>query len=288
MNKTMKVREAARISAPKMGEFVDASDARRKTILRDQKFWTSGKRLVYHDAELVMRAALFSSDVSALLSVGAKGLKGKTVTSEPARIARDCSIEAITRFRALYGTLDLTGVETLMSPVAGYHLAIEDVDVSVRPLVRLKRENAAGVQYGGLLLVLRKEEGLSDSAGKCVAELQRLALVDAFPAGSKIDRSLCIVLDVFHGSVWTAPKHGRKLMKEVRDVCWTIARLWPSSRWVKQRRSYEVAGSDGRVTIPRTVLSCARYGWSSPTSSEAQVDCRMGSRTRGRELSRTG
>jgi hypothetical protein len=233
MHDRMKVREAARISAPKVGEFVDASDARRKTILKDQKFWTGGKRLVYHDFESVVRGALFSSDVASLLSVGAKGLKGKAVTNEPARIARDCSVEAIMRFVPLYRSLDLRGVETLVSPIAGYHLAIEDVDVSVRPIVRLRRNTPDGARYGGLLLVLRKEEGLSDHAGRCVAELQRLTLVDSLPDGAKIDLSLCIVVDVFHGSVWTAPARGTKLMKEVHDVCWTIARLWPFIEWGK-------------------------------------------------------
>lgn len=227
MRKAMKVREEARMSVPKIGEFMDASEARRKTILKNQKFWTGGQRMVYHDAGLLIRSALLSTDAVRRLRVGASGLKGKLVANEPARIARDCSIEAITHFAALHGKLDLTGIEMMISPIAGYHQAIEGVDVSVRPLVRLKRVTSEGTSYGALLVVLRKEEGLTDHAGIAVAELLRLSLPQAFPAGAKIDRSLCIVVDVFHESVWTAPKRGTKLMKEVREVCWTIAHLWP-------------------------------------------------------------
>ena len=157
------------MSVPKIGEFMDASEARRKTILKNQKFWTGGQRMMYHDSDLLIRSALLSTDAVRRLRVGASGLKGKLVTKDTARIARDCSVEAINHFAALHSKLDLAGVDMLMSPIAGYHQAVEGVDVSVRPLVRLKRTTPEGTSYGALLVVMRKEEGLTDHAGRTVA-----------------------------------------------------------------------------------------------------------------------
>lgn len=222
-----RVRVNPRISAPKMGEYLAASAARRERILMDQKFPPTFKQARYRDAEAAMRGALLSdTDTARRLEEHAERIARLPATTTFEESARDCSVLALRRFARMVDELPTAGAN--FSPVSqeALVLRLEGVAVSVFPLVTSRRVVRGRVRTGAILAVMRKTEPVGDIAGKAIAELLRRALTqsgyeDVHPAD-------CIVVDVFQGEHFTAPVRGERILSDIRSACREIAVRWPA------------------------------------------------------------
>lgn len=83
------------------------------------------------------------------------------------------------------------------------------------------------MKMGALLVINRKERALPQDAGVLVAHLLARALVAEGIAGpEEVDPELCIVIDVFHGGVFRAPKRASRTLRDVSSACREIVARW--------------------------------------------------------------
>jgi hypothetical protein len=216
------------MSAPKMGEYLGASAARRERILLDQKFPPTFKCARYRDAEVALRSALLDGgDVSVRLGELANRLRETITTSEYRDVAKRCSVQALLRFARLFSRLPTRDAEFFLPGSTNAVLDVEGVAISVYPLVLSRRIVRRQMRLGAVLGVFQKTQPLSDRSAQAVAELLRLAISES--GLPDVHPSDCLVVDIFRGSIHAASTRGQKrLLSEVESACREIAVRWSS------------------------------------------------------------
>jgi hypothetical protein len=220
------------MSAPKLGEYLQAGARRRETILTDQKFTPRFKQVFYKEATVAIRRAIVrGQNVESELLEEARRLDAAPATSEyEARAHRGCA-SAVRRFAKLWPTLKLDTASASILASGGVKLSIEGVTVSVMPLVALERVSAKKVQQSGAMLLVFNQTTdlqLQPSSAKALAELLRSAMVAA--GFANVRPELCVVIDVFAGTVATAPTGGQRIANEIASACREISMRWPALR----------------------------------------------------------
>jgi hypothetical protein len=230
MHETMRVREKPRMSVAKMGEYGDTSAAaERERIIRDQKYQSAFVVTRYHDTDDVVRRALLSGeDVRAHCNDGALKVAAKATGTDWSMENRELNLQAIEKFTKLYSDLGISKAKALAISNTTLSERLEGVRVTSRPLVLLREETRAGRRMGALLVFTRKGKRLSDRAGTEIAMLMARAMtVSGLIAADQLERRLCIVVDVFHDLIYTAPASTKMRMDNVRSSCREINARWP-------------------------------------------------------------
>jgi hypothetical protein len=225
-----RVRQHPRMSAPKMGEYLDAGAPRRERILQDQKFPPTVQTVPYRDAtDVCQRAVLRGGDVASSLLGAANALRGKPCTTQFEATSLACSLAGIEKFAALFPKLGLNGVTGTYAGPRGLAQSIQGVGISAYPLAVLRHEARGQERTGALLLVFRKEKPLTKKAGTAAADLLRGAVAQSgLVHRLTVKPELCIVVDVFHGAVHHAPRSRARLSNEIESACREIAIRWPT------------------------------------------------------------
>ena len=224
------MRAQPRMSAAKMGEYLDANAHRRERILRDQKFPPAYKTVRYENARRAIQVALTEGgDVGARLTDFVRRAEGQLAGTAYQADSNRCCADAVRRFGALVDSLALDGVVATRPSNASLLIQVEAVDVSVAPAVLLQRTGRdRGLHAGALIPVFRKEQPLGTRGGRAVAELLRRALVEC--GYRPVNAELCVVVDVFSGEVTRASKRYQRITDEIAAACREIAVRWPSLR----------------------------------------------------------
>ena len=230
MDRPQKVRLKPRISAAKFGDYLDAKSATaREKILYDQKFPRTPVVARYREAEDAIRAALLSAgDTAELLNKAVEGLSGQPAKSEWHADARSLCGRAMHLFSKVAPSIESGKVTFAPPPSGGYLLRVRGVTISVFPLVRISRRSKDGIGRGLLLAVMRKDDPVTDRAGRAVAELLRIALDSS--GETSVDPRLCLVVDVFRGVIHRPSKGGKRTQDEIVSTCREIAAIWDSIR----------------------------------------------------------
>lgn len=222
-----KIREHPRMSAPKLGEYLDVKNAhRRERIIHDQKFPANFIVARYSDAENAARGALLrGDDVHAYLAHTAKALSARTSVNKHRDDSRRNCVEAIGAFGLMWESLALHGVERLAA-AGQFMILVDGVELTARPTVLLRCALPNGrVEHGALQLVFRKDAALDKHGGQAAALVLRRALLRA---GHDVASKLCIIADVFAGQYYVAPTTSKRLTDEIGAACREIAVRWPA------------------------------------------------------------
>lgn len=222
----VRVREEPRISAPKLGEYLDVRSAnRRERIIHDQKFPADYIVARYQDAQNAIRVALLSDDVERRLTEQEKAIAGRFAANKYRADSRRCCIEAVAAFRLVCSILPLDGVARTLTGRSDLTVLVETVKVSANPIVLLERTHRSGrVERGAVQVVFRKESPLESHGGQAAAEILRRALIEN--GVTDVTGKLCIVVDAFAERYFTAPLRQSRLMGEIESACREIAIRW--------------------------------------------------------------
>lgn len=227
MPQERRVRENPRISAPKLGEYLYAAAGRRERLLVDQKFPPTFKTARYADAENAIRASLFSgTNVVERLAEAAMTVNALVTTTEWSTIGKRCCVQAIRGFERVVMELPTAGSQFSLPDRAGMTLRVEEVAISVHPLVLSRREVRGRVREGAILAVFQKNDPLGERAGRAVAELLRRALVQT--GQSNVHPTDCVVVDVFSGEIFTSAPQSQRVFANITSACREIAVRWPT------------------------------------------------------------
>lgn len=221
-------RRTPRISVNKLGEYLTATPARRKRIIRDQKYPPPYQVTRYRDAERAIVEFFAVGQDARILNEYRRRLAAATPESEFEANKVQLCVEAIDSFEDALDVLDLDGVAAVAGRPDPEHLEFAGVGVSVRPEVVLTGKDRAGPRAGCLKLYFAKNGPLDDRAGPYVSTVLAEFAEKHLDAKGRIDGRLVLTLDVFAGRVFAAPRARTRRLDDVTAACEEIAARWAS------------------------------------------------------------
>lgn len=219
------------MSANQLAEYTLASPTRRQTIIRNAK---------YAPTFLVIRYAAAKSAICSYLSDDTRSPHPLALAEQEqieqskgsgtpyAKNDAALSAEAIKNFRSMIGPNYLKGLTFTNNTNHLPRLPISGVDVSVN--IDLVARNQAKGLVGGVLLQTSKavaSKGWREDHSKCVSSLVWMVANEHLQALGKIDRKLCMSIDVFARKTTSAPNHYKRILNNIEASCTEIAMFWP-------------------------------------------------------------
>lgn len=222
-------RSGARISVNQMGEYLSATPARRRSIVRDQKVPRQVMVAWYASARQTIAEAIASGnpDGEALWSTAVQ-LYNKNDGSDFEKQLAGGSADAIGGFINMLDKLSLDGMSLELGDPAAPKLEISGVEISVRPEVIIKTIDKRGAPVvGAIKLYFAKNDPLSPDTGAYISTLVHKHGMDYLASPSAaVSNNHCWVIDVFAGNIHVAPSAFKKRMSDVAAACEEIKLWW--------------------------------------------------------------
>lgn len=223
-----KIRIEPRISVSKLAEYMVATPARRRSIIRDQKHpltFVAGRYSEVYKA--VAECLRRGYDVTPVHQAIERLYKAIPKTNWQAQ-DQQLSAEALEAFLTFVDEVDFGSLVVTRSGDNAPLMRVAGVDVSVRPELQLRTGDSSALA-GAVKLYLSKlfpfDEKASEYAGTVVHQYAHEVLGSA---AAKIDPKNCYVIDIFARRVHVAPRTFKQRRKDVEAACEEIAQRWPS------------------------------------------------------------
>jgi hypothetical protein len=218
-----------RISVGKLAEYLEAPPARRRRILKDQKYPPQFQTTWYNDC--FDTAVAFCADPdhrSDFLKQAIADLTKKPALNENQLIVRANNIEALQHLTNCRAKLFVPGsIFSKLHENSGYIL-VGEVNVSVRPELQLLVESEGCIRSGLLKLYINKTHALTEETGKYAASVVHQYGCSRKRTGQDVETKYCYVLDVFRERLHMAPRHFKQRWIQIEAACHEIASQWPS------------------------------------------------------------
>lgn len=228
MTTSAPARATPRISVTKLGEYTDATAARRRAIVRDQREPRTFIVIRYEQARppLVDYFVGGATDPDPIIDqVGALGSAQGTSDFQTQDL--QLSAEALEAFLDVSDDFDLEGLAAVAGPNTPPRLSISGVDVSVRPDVVLRGTYRGKSVVGALKFHFSKTGLLSEDAGLNIATvLHHYAETHLVAPGETASARHCAVLDVFAKRWYRAPTAYRMRRQTIAAACQEVALWW--------------------------------------------------------------
>ena len=218
----MAIRPHPQISLLSLAEYLEASAARRRVIINNHAEPPEEIVPQYRRARPAGRRFLLSGgEDPGIIKRAIESIERTDPTSDWHERDLANSAEALKRLLALDG-INL-GERVLQTRHHG-RMKLGGVRISVRPTVAVYR----GGQVGAVKLFFRKGRSLSEEEAKHAATLLRVYVEERMERlPQTVDPRLCQIVDVWQGSVHSAPKAFKRRMRNALASCQEIALMWP-------------------------------------------------------------
>lgn len=227
--KAPKTHESPRISLNKLGEYLQATPTRRKSIVRDQKKPPG--------AGIVTRYGPVTVALREYFKIGDKDLLtdtiGKLMTDQSGsdwqREDRQLSARALERVVEMLDQVDLTGAKVVPFPSkAESALLVGGVKVSVRPDFLVVLGDDPNVAIGALKLSHNKQNALDKLGCEYIAIMLARFVAQTFP-NARVNLKRCLSLATPLKVVATAPKSYKAKSEAIDAACEEIAGRWKAA-----------------------------------------------------------
>lgn len=223
------VHMAPRISVNKLGEYLTAGPTRRRSIIYNQKYPRNYIVRRYHKAR---------TGIANYLKSGAENLEViegvvshlSTLTPQTDFEAQDTnlSLQALDAFKGMADQFNLSGLHLCRETGPRRMLNIAGVAVSIRPDILVRGYTPRGKSFVGAIKVhISKGYALNPTAGEYVSTLLRRYLEESpWSEYTMVQPQFCMVIDVFAGEVYRAPKHFIRRLGHISAACEEIQMRW--------------------------------------------------------------
>lgn len=231
------VRQEPRLSANKLAEYIVASPARQRAILKDAKFPQTILTVPYERARKSIPHAFTKQNLNipSLIrraeEIEQENERNKDRISEWRKNSNINNVEALKHIAKT--AHELSWDEANIFPIKLLPLKIAGVTISIRPEVVFSFDHNGIKKVGGIILNSTKGKGQSlarsngeHCAGNYLSTLLFQALLqlkNRVPLNTK-----CYALDVFREAVYTAPANFSRLNKNIEAACEMVASRWPT------------------------------------------------------------
>ncbi len=223
-----RIRNDARISINKLGEYLVAKPSRRQTIIRDQKRPKDFVVARYTDAERAIQDYITDGSPDTVqLKRAIRSLKLSECETKWQQDTADLCAKALFAFMSIADEVSTNGFTPIKGDDSPEKMLISDVKISVRPEILLRDQDDLSV-VGGIKLYIVKNNPLTDEAGSFVSTLLYRYIAEVISSEAAVHNKNCFVVDVFAGKVFQAPNTYKRNMNNIAAACAEISARWRS------------------------------------------------------------
>lgn len=233
MNKAEKTHIAvpeAEISVRYLADYMAASERRRRSIIEGCKYRPLARLLQHKEAQITISSALQSGtpDPKAL-EKKADFIRNKLATGDFDALTNEANADYVERFSEVVASIKLPTAEIL--PGKAFPVVkIQGVKVRFSPHLILRRVDKSNKQRtGAFMLRYAKGKDLDPEVGGYQSAAAFGLLKDHFgEEGAEVDKCICVTLDAFSGTLYSAPGGAVSMFANMKAACQTIAERWPN------------------------------------------------------------
>jgi hypothetical protein len=219
-------RRDPRISLNQLTEYLVATPARKRTILRQQKYPSAYQTIYYQEAQDTIQRFI-TEDLSneEILLSAIDDICSRSFTGSYEKNKNASNAEALESFYDFYKNINLLNFRPLVAPDDQPKILVGNVNLSVRPEILLS--DGEGKVAGAIKLYFskRSEAYLDDRSGKYPSAILYEYLRRQNPDCKPLQKA-CIVIDVFNKRQFSAPKSYTRALRDIEVTCEDIAILW--------------------------------------------------------------
>jgi hypothetical protein len=219
-----KTRAEPRISVNKLAEYMVATPARRRGIIRGQKVRRDVVVARYLEVYAGIADCLLDREKIHEVYRRIDRLYRTTPKSAWELQNNQLSAEALEVFASFVDEIDLSAYEVFRPAKTMPLMPLAGVGVSVRPTVLLRRAGADHV-VGAVHIALSKLLPFAVESGAYAATIVH-QYVESVLAETKVDPTDSFVVDVFARKVYVGPRSYKKRRKDLEAACEEIAQRW--------------------------------------------------------------
>ena len=221
-------RTTPRISVNKLGEYLVAKAGRRRRILEDAKrppdFIAPRYRDFYETAPRFLASSPLDDNI---VASAIDSIHSRPVGSEWDEQNKILNTDLLTNLLDIPDLLDMERYTVTELPDASARMTIGEVEVSVRPEVRLRITQRGRELGGAIKLYTPKSFPLNQESGDYIATLVHRYSAQNDIGDHEVDYRHCYVVDVPSREVFTAPRSYSRRMSDIEAACLEIAAVWP-------------------------------------------------------------
>lgn len=218
-----------RISINKLTDYLVASAANRRRILREQKYPDTFRVNYYEPAHTAMCDFLSApSRDEGAITREIDRLYTLTPTSDAEETRLRSNAEALERFLDSHEKINFQGLELRRESNDCPKLISANVEISVRPELLAAGNHRNERVCGGLKIYFSKGGRLDETTSKYTAAvLYRYFQAHRSDLGI-VKKAFCLVYDVFGESVFLPPSSTSRRFEDIDAACAEIALAWPT------------------------------------------------------------
>lgn len=217
------------ISVNKLGEYIFATQAKKRSILKTMKFPSTFKLARYPEPQsaFINYMADEKHDIS-IFEKKKNQVASKQNTSDWVKGNKECCLQALNHLIDCAGALLVPYMKYIADrglPPEKQHASNYNVMIHIKPEVILLDAKTKEIK-GAIKLIFSKTRKIELQEGAVIAAGLQQHLETLYKI--KLKPENCLVLDVFHDRKFTAPKFLQPSKMQMKMACREILELWPT------------------------------------------------------------
>lgn len=220
----------AEITVRYLADYMAASERRRRSIIEGCKYRPLARLLQHKEAQITISNAIQSGSPDRnALEKKADFIRNKLATGDFEALMNEANADYVERFSEVVASIKLPDAEILPGKVFP-PTKIHGVKVRFSPHLILRRLDKTNKQRSGaFMLRYAKGKALDSEIGGYQSAAAFGLLKESFvEEGAEADKSICVTLDAFSGTVFPAPGNAVTMFANMKAACQTIAERWPN------------------------------------------------------------
>lgn len=215
------------ISINSLAEYLEASDARKKSILKEQIKVNEFKAQWYQLAKARIKKSIQLSGDLKPVNNGIKVLNDKSPLTKQKKSDKECSIEALKNFKkmVLPTLIQENEIETINEKWK--QLTIYGVIVKMKPTLVFKMKINGKTHVGACQVHISKRKPFNNVQSKLVSTLLFQYVSNHIAGEGEIpNNELCFCVDPFAGTTINAFSNISLDMKKIKKICLDMQKVW--------------------------------------------------------------
>ncbi|MBE0533116.1 MAG: hypothetical protein IH626_20025 [Rhodospirillales bacterium] len=225
------MRDQPRITATKMAEYMDASFARKRAILQEQKYPQAFNLARWGQAERPIAKFIGESqtDLSTIDQEISKLISIQLDTDFKAQ-NRDLCVEALKSFKLLSNQLSFPNIDKILGPLGTkMTIIINGVEISVLPQIILSGKTTKGTKVvGGIKFRFPKSFPLNEKSAGYLASLVHWHCEYHLQHLGKPEVRICYAVDIPKSTIFDPPESYKRRRQQLQEACHEITQRWPN------------------------------------------------------------
>lgn len=222
------MKKEVQLSVNQLADFMNASDAKKRSIINQQKTPNEFKISYYQLAKArIKKSMALSGDLDPILN-GIEQLKGKKPEKKRQISDRVVSIEALQRFVNLKipGLLKKYNYQVIKD-IKIKSTFFNGVEIVVSPDLIIEIDIEGQKYYGGFKIHISKGNAFDAKQQSYVATAIHKYLSEIFEeSGGNVLAELCLSIDVFGDRIVSSPEDITQKVKDIEITCEEVKKIW--------------------------------------------------------------